>query len=110
MLAGSLKETQAELARLRKLAATLESGNAAAAAAKPAASDEGGRLLNLVLRWRELRQQAVQRQTAMLEIRERQLKAGKLPGVVETFKTWLEENGAQVGHLLASAIQAYDFE
>uniref|UniRef100_A0A383VSU2 SET domain-containing protein n=1 Tax=Tetradesmus obliquus TaxID=3088 RepID=A0A383VSU2_TETOB len=93
---GSLSETQAELARLRALAAELVSGDAAAAAAKPVADDAGGRLLSLVLRWRQMRQEAVKREVLLLEAREQQLKAGKLPGVVERFMSWLAENGAQV--------------
>jgi hypothetical protein len=106
LLAESLKETQAELARLRRLAATLESGDAVAAAAKPVAEDADGRLLNLVLRWRQMRYKAVLREVAMLEQREQQLKAGALPGAAEVFKTWLAENGAQVRQLLACCLLA----
>jgi hypothetical protein len=103
-LAGTLKETQAELARLRKLAATLASGDAAAAAAKPAAGDEGGRLLTLILRWREMRHAAVQREVAVLEQREKQLMTGQLPTAADAFTAWLAENRVQVStaclHLL----------
>lgn len=98
VLAGTLKETRAELARLRKLAVTLTSGDAAAAAARPVAEDAGGRLLSLVLRWREMRHAAVQREVAVLEHREQQLQSGQLPSVVEAFTAWLALNGAQVCH------------
>jgi hypothetical protein len=96
MLAGTLKETQAELARLQKLAATLASGDAAAAAAKPAAGDAGGRLLTLILRWLEMRHGAVEREVAVLEQREQHLKAGQLPTAADALSAWLAENGVQV--------------
>lgn len=96
MRAGTLEETQAEMARLQELAAALVAGDVAAAAAQPVAEDDGGRLLGLVLRWREMRQQAIQREISMLKQRQQQLEAGQLPTVVEAFAAWLSENGAQV--------------
>lgn len=96
---GTLQETQAEITRLTAIAAELAAGDVAAAAATPAPGDESGQLLQLLLRWRLMRQQAVQRQINILhervtQLQDRTYKANDVDG---RFLDWLSENGVQVG-------------
>jgi hypothetical protein len=68
LCAGTQQQLQAELARLRARLADVAAGDAAAAATVPdAAGDASGRLLRLLLTWRQQRKAGLQLQVARLE-------------------------------------------
>lgn len=103
--AGNREETQTELARLQGRLANVSAGDAAAAATKVAWSDPGGRMLGLMLRWREERKAALQAEILRQEQRLANFAAldSLLPGQqmpaedpLEKLVEWLTTNGAQV--------------
>lgn len=94
--AGSVQETEEEIARLTHLAAELQAGETAAAAVTAVASDRNGSLLKLLLRWREMRQQAVQRQIQRLQQHADKLKSGAVETAEDRFMHWLTKNNAVV--------------
>lgn len=100
--AGTKEETQEEVARLKERLANVTSGDAAAAATKADPSDKSGRLLSLLLRWREERKATLQKEIDRQEARLADMAAaaaGSLRVVTaeEKLVEWLKDNGAQVG-------------
>lgn len=103
LCAGSVQDTETEIARLTHLAAELQAGEAAAAAVTAVASDNNGSLLRLLLRWREMRQLAVDRQIQLLQQRAEKLKSGVVETPEDGFMHWLKNNNAVVSFKDASS-------
>lgn len=106
--AGTAEEIKSELARLQSILANVTSGDAAAAAVKPLASDKGGRLLTLLQGVRQQRKEALNKEIDRLQQRlaavaEAAEKGGKAAAdsaadvtPEERMLEWLQENGGQV--------------
>ena len=98
--AGTQEEIQTEITRLKARLANVTAGDAAAAATTAVSTDKGGRLLSLILRWREERKEALQKEVDRLQQRVVELQAeaaGKqLVTPEERLVEWLSENGGQV--------------
>lgn len=101
-----MEELQAELTRLEAVLATIVSGDAAAEAIKPVASDKGGRMLSLFLELRKERKGALQKEIDRLKQRlaeEATRKDGSAqqePSAEEKMIQWIRDNGGQVSGCL----------
>lgn len=97
---GSADEIKAEISRLQASLANLTATAAAAASATAAPEDEDGRLLSLLLMWRQQRRAALRKEVARLEQQlahmqgsSKQLAEGS---VFDKLVSWIKDNGGQV--------------
>jgi hypothetical protein len=60
LLEGTSQELQAEVKRLAKRLEELQAGEKAVASIKPHADDAGGRMLSMMLEWRQQRLRAIE--------------------------------------------------
>jgi hypothetical protein len=97
---GNQIKLETEIARLQSTFVNITATDAAAATATPAASDKGGRLLRMIVEWRQQRKAAIEREVSRLQQRlavvtgkEQQQEVSAEDRLVE----WIKENGGQVG-------------
>lgn len=106
--AGNQTQLEAEVARLQSTLANLTATDAAAAATVPASEDKNGRLLRLLLEWRQQRRAALEREVARLQQRlavvKGQVQEQKV-SAEDRLVEWILENGGQVGCLGQSGAQ-----
>lgn len=104
---GSCEELQAEHNRLQDLLHTITAADASAKATPPAVEDSNGRMLELLLEWRQQRQAAITAEMARLQEQLAQCagrlaKQGatganqKLQSPAEELLQWIEQNGGKV--------------
>lgn len=99
--AGDTQELAYEVARLQSSLHNITASDAAAAAAVPASDDrDRGRLLRLLLEWRQQRKAALQKDIARLQQRLAEGGAQRLQqqqvSAQDKLLGWIEENGGQV--------------
>jgi len=105
--AGSCDDLQAEHNRLQDLLHTITAADASAKATPPAVEDSNGRMLELLLAWRQQRQAAITAEMARLneqlaQCDGRLAKQGvagatqKLQSTADELLQWIEQNGGKV--------------
>jgi hypothetical protein len=67
LLAGTVEEIQAEMQRLSERLKMLKAADADVALIKPHNDDPGGRMLSLMLKWRQQRLHAIESEIKRLE-------------------------------------------